>query len=457
MRPSSSHTDPRALLRHLYDVAVARAQPAQVLAAHLPPPPLPGVGRTVVIGAGKASGAMAQALEAAWPADHPLSGIVLTRHGHVPPRPASLPATPRIQVREAGHPVPDEAGLQGTRDLLACLEGLGEHDLVIALISGGGSALLTWPPPGGTLQDEQALHRQLLRCGAPIGEMNVVRRHLSAIKGGRLAALCGPARLVTLAISDVPGDHLADIASGPTVPDPSTCADALAVIARHGIALPAPLMAALQAGELETLKPGDPVFARHSATLIATPRDALEAAAQAAREAGWRAHVLSDRIEGEAAEVGRRHAALALRSAGAAGMAEGVQAGVDATFLAQHFEPPCVLLSGGETTVTLGEQPAGAGGGGRCTAFLLAAAIALQGHARVWMLAADTDGIDGHSDAAGAIVTPDTLLRAQMSGLAAQAMLDAHASGHFFDALQDSLRTGPTHTNVNDFRAVLIC
>jgi hydroxypyruvate reductase len=451
MPGSPAMNNPRAFLRHLYDVAVARAQPSHVLRAHLPQPPRPGTGRTVVIGAGKASGAMAQALEAAWPADHPLRGTVLTRYGHVPPRPLALAGTPqRIQILEAGHPVPDEAGLQGTQAMLSQLQGLTAGDLVIALISGGGSALLTAPAPGCTLQDEQALHRQLLRCGATIGEMNAVRRHLSAIKGGRLAARCGPARLVTLAISDVPGDRLEDIASGPTVPDPSTCADALAVIDRFGISLPAMLMAALRAGQaggLETLKPGDPVFAGHGATLIATPKDMLQAAAQAARQAGLRAHVLSDRIEGEARDVGHRHAVLALGRHSDAWPAD-LPGGL-------RIEPPCVLLSGGETTVTL-NTPALDATGGRCRELLLSAALALQGQANIWMLAADTDGIDGHGPAAGALIDPDTLQRAQALGLDAQAMLAAHDAGRFFEALHDEILTGPTHTNVNDFRAVLV-
>jgi glycerate 2-kinase len=438
---SPTPSDPRAFLRHLFDVAVARAQPALVLPAHLPEPPAPGRGRTVVIGAGKASGAMARALEAAWPADHSLSGTVLTRYGHVPPPVADGHRSPsRIQIIEAGHPVPDEAGLLGTQTLLSCLDGLSEHDLVIALISGGGSALLTLPWPGCTLADEQALHRQLLRCGASITEMNTVRRHISGIKGGRLAARCGPARLVTLAISDVPGDRLEDIASGPTVPDPSTCTDALAVIVRYRLDVPEHLLAALHEGEMETPKPGDAIFARHSATLIATPQDMLQAAADAAMQAGWRTHILSDRLEGEARDVGRMHAAMALHSR---------QHG-------QPFQPPCVLLSGGETSVTIDAAAYESGSGGRCTAFLLSAACALQGEAGVWMLAADTDGIDGHSQAAGALIAPDTLQRARQLGIDAETMLNTHASGAFFAALHDAVVTGPTHTNVNDFRVVLI-
>lgn len=424
-----------ALLRRLYEAAVQRAQPALVLQAHLPDPPK---GRTVVIGAGKASGAMARALDARWPADKPLTGVVITRYGHVPPHAASGPE--RIAVVEAAHPVPDGAGLLGTQHLMGALAGLTDDDLVIALISGGGSALLTAPIPGWTLQDEQNLHRQLLRCGAGITEMNTVRRHLSAIKGGRLARLCRPARLLTLAISDVPGDRLEDIASGPTVPDPTSCADTLRIVAQYGLTLPSPVMAQLKAGELESLKPGDEAFMRHSAHLIATPQDMLEAAARTAREAGWQAHILSDRMEGEARDVGKLHAALAMQ-------------------VARHQQPfqgPCVLLSGGETTVTLDEQAATHGSGGRCSELMLSAALALQGASGIWMLAADTDGIDGMSEAAGALIGPDTLQRAQAKGLDARAMLQSHDSGRFFAALGDQILTGPTFTNVNDFRAVLI-
>jgi hydroxypyruvate reductase len=432
---------PPALLRHLYDVAVARAHPAVVLPSHLPAPPQ---GRTVVIGAGKASGAMARAFDAAWPSDKPLSGTVITRYGHVPPMPAheggQAPRPARIDILEAAHPVPDEAGLVATQTLLASLQGLTADDLVVALMSGGGSALLTWPMPGWTLQDEQELHRQLLRCGAPIGEMNVVRRHLSAIKGGRLAGLCGPAPLLTLAISDVPGDRLEDIASGPTVPDPSTCLDALRVIERHGLVLPDHVTARLRSGGLETRKPGDAIFQSHRAHLIATPQDMLQAAAQAARDAGYEAHILSDRLEGEAADVGRAHAEWAMQ----------------ARRHQQPFRPPCVLLSGGETTVTLDVRAQRDGSGGRCTELLLSAALALRSQADVWMLAADTDGIDGHSEAAGALIGPHTLQRAQAMGLNPQAMLHAHDSGRFFAALGDQLLVGPTFTNVNDFRAVLI-
>lgn len=432
-------TAPPALLRHLYDVAVARTHPAQVLPAHLPAPPK---GRTVVIGAGKASSAMARALEAAWPTDRPLSGVVVTRYGHVPPQPAaSAGLSPaRIAILEAAHPVPDEAGLQATQAMVAALQGLTSDDLVIALMSGGGSALLTLLLPGWSLQGEQDLHRQLLRSGAAIGEMNTVRRHLSAIKGGRLARMCGPAPLLTLAISDVPGDRLEDIASGPTVGDPTTCAEALSVIERFRLDVSPALIAALRRGELETVKPGDPALTGHQARLIATPMDMLQAAAHAAREAGYAACILSDRIEGEAREVGKVQAALALQAAR----------------YGSPFRPPCVLLSGGETTVTLDERAQELGSGGRCTEFLLSAALALQGEPSVWMLAADTDGIDGHSEAAGAWIGPHTLGVAQAMGLDPRAMLEAHDSGRFFETLGERVLPGPTFTNVNDFRAVLI-
>lgn len=432
MMPASQ---PTALLRKLLDAAVERAQPGVVLPTYLPPPPK---GRTVVIGAGKASAAMARALQAHWPASAPLSGVVVTRYGHVPSA-IGQPAD-RITLREAAHPVPDAAGLLATQSLLAALQGLTADDLVIALMSGGGSALLAAPLSGWSLEGEQDLNRQLLRSGATISEMNTVRRHLSALKGGRLAQLCRPARLLTLAISDVPGDRLEDIASGPTVPDPSTCADALAVIERYRLSLPADLLARLHSGELETPKPGDASFAHDTAQLVATPQDMLHAAALCARQLGLAAHVLGDRLEGEAVSVGLAQAELALQ------VARGQHA---------QFKPPCVLLSGGETTVTLGSQSVPASGG-RNRELLLAAAIALQGQPQVWMLAADTDGIDGSADAAGAIVSPDTLQRARAAGLDAQALLAAHESGRFFQTLGDAVVLGPTFTNVNDFRAVLV-
>ena len=432
--------NPTAFLRHLYDVAVQRAQPLQGLKEHLPAPPK---GRTLVLGAGKAGGSMAQALEALWPADAPLSGLVVTRYDHIPPRPAGLTGlAQRIEVVEAAHPVPDAAGLQAAERMLALTQGLTADDLVICLISGGGSALLTLPADGLTLAEKQRINKELLASGAAIGEMNCVRKHLSRIKGGRLAAACAPARVVTLTISDVPGDDPSIIASGPTVPDASTCADALAILDRYRITVPPAVRAALEAGLLETPKPGDAVFAGHAVHLIATPQQSLEAAAQAARAAGWAAHILSDEIEGESREVGKVHAALARAVA---------QRGAP-------FARPCVLLSGGETTVTVRPRPEGApkGRGGRAGEFCMGLAQALQGQSGVWALAADTDGIDGVEDNAGAIVTPDTLARGRALGLRLDDHLDRNDAYGYFSALGDLVVTGATHTNVNDFRVLLI-
>ena len=435
------HRQPGEFLEHLYRVAVRRALPLHNTAAFLPAPPAPGSGgRTLVLGAGKAAGAMAQAVEALWPADAPLSGLVVTRYHHTPPRPAGL--AQRIEVVEAAHPVPDAAGLQAARRMLALTQGLTENDLVLCLVSGGGSALLTLPAEGLALEDKQRINQALLESGAAIDEMNCVRKHLSRIKGGRLAAACAPARVVTLTISDVPGDDPSVIASGPTVPDPTTCADALAVLDRYRIDIPAPVRAALQAGDLETPKPGDAVFAGHSVHMTATPRQSLLAAAEAACAAGVPAYILSDEIEGESREVGKVHAALA-RSVARHG---------------QPFARPCVILSGGETTVTVRPQPPGTlrGRGGRAGEFCLGLAQALQGQPGVWALAADTDGIDGVEDNAGARVAPDTLARAQAAGLRISTHLDRNDAYGFFSALQDLVVTGPTHTNVNDFRALLI-
>jgi len=433
-------TDPQTVLRQLFDVAVQRALPLLNTAAYLPTPPDPAKGRTLVLGAGKAGGAMAQAVEALWPADAPLSGLVVTRYGHTPPRPAGLPQ--RIEVVEASHPVPDAAGLQAAERILQLTQGLRADDLVLCLISGGGSALLTLPADGISLQDKQEINRQLLASGANIAEMNCVRKHLSRIKGGRLAAACAPARVVTLTISDVPGDDPSIIASGPTVADASTCADALAVLQRYAIALPPAALQALADGAWETPKPGSPVFASHALHMIATPQQSLEAVAQAARAMGLNAYVLSDEIEGESREVGKVHAALARAVAKGQGA----------------FQKPCVILSGGETTVTLKPRAEGAakGRGGRAGEFCLGLAQALQGQAGVWALAADTDGIDGVEDNAGAQVTPDTLQRAQALGLKLDDHLQRNDAYAFFQALDDLVVTGPTHTNVNDFRAILI-
>ncbi|MCK6423135.1 MAG: glycerate kinase [Aquabacterium sp.] len=411
--------------------------PAHILSPHLPPPP---AGRTIVIGAGKAAAAMAHAVEALWPPDAPLSGLVVTRYGHTPPRPRGL--AQRIEVVEAAHPVPDAAGLDAAQRILALTQGLTEDDLVLCLISGGGSSLLTLPCEGLALADKQRINRQLLESGAHIGEMNCVRKHLSRIKGGRLAAACGPAQVVTLTISDVPGDDPAVIASGPTVPDATTCADALAILDRYGIEVPAAVRARLESGELETPKPGDPRLARGETHLIATPQQSLEAAAEAARALGLRAYILSDEIEGESRDVGKVHAALARSTA----------------LGRSSFEAPCVILSGGETTVTVRPRAEGQpkGRGGRAGEFCMGLVQALGGQAKVWALAADTDGIDGVGENAGAIVTPDTLSRAQALGLSIGESLDRHDAHGFFGPLGDLVVTGPTYTNVNDFRAVLV-
>jgi len=429
--------DPRGFLEHLYRVAVRRAMPLHSMAAFLPAPPK---GRTIVIGAGKAGGSMAQALEALWPAHAPLEGLIVTRYHHVPPRPQGLAR--RIEVVEASHPVPDAAGLAAAQRILQLVHGLTPDDLVLCLISGGGSALLTLPAEGLTLEEKQQINRGLLNSGANIGEMNCVRKHLSRIKGGRLAAACAPARVVTLAISDVPGDDPSVIASGPTVPDATSCADAVAILQRYGIAVPGAIMSLLEQGALETPKPGDAIFEGHEVHLIATPQQSLEAAAQAAREAGLAAHILSDEMEGESREVGKVQAALA-RAVARRG---------------EPFARPCVILSGGETTVTVKPQPAGAarGKGGRAGEFCLGLAQALQGQPGVWALAADTDGIDGMEENAGAFVAPQTLDRARAQGMKVDAFLERNDAYGFFSALGDLVITGPTHTNVNDFRAILV-
>jgi hydroxypyruvate reductase len=434
--PDPAH-EPRAFLESLYRAAVTRALPLHTIGPFLPAPPC---GRTLVLGAGKAGGAMAQAVEALWPADAPLSGLVVTRYHHVPPRPAGLAA--RIEVVEAAHPVPDAAGLAAAGRMLALTQGLTADDLVLCLISGGGSALLTLPAEGLDLADKQAINRALLESGASISEMNCVRKHLSRIKGGRLAAACAPARVVTLTISDVPGDDPSVIASGPTVADATTCAEALAIVDRYRIAVPPAVRAALEAGRLETPKPGDPRLAGHEVHLIATPAQSLAAAAELARAAGLDAHVLSDEIEGESREVGKVHAALA-RAVARQGA---------------PFARPCVILSGGETTVTVRPRAPGAprGRGGRAGEFCLGLAQALDGQARVWALAADTDGIDGVEDNAGAFVAPDTLPRARAAGLRLADHLDRNDAYGFFEPLGDLVITGPTHTNVNDFRAMLV-
>ncbi|MEY5099780.1 MAG: hypothetical protein RJA36_2499 [Pseudomonadota bacterium] len=418
---------PQLLLRRMFDAAIASAQPALCVPPHLPTRAELGAGRLVVIGAGKASAAMARAVEQHW--DGPLSGLVVTRYGYAVP-------CERIEIVEAAHPVPDAAGQRAAQRLLQTVQGLGPEDIVLCLISGGGSALLPLPIDGLTLEHKQALNRALLASGATISEMNCVRRHLSAIKGGRLATACHPARVITLLLSDVPGDNPIDIASGPTVADPTTCADALAIVRRYGIELPAPVREVLESGRGESVKPGDARLARAETRMIATPQMALEAAAAVAREAGYAAHILGDALEGEASDVGKVLAGIALQVAGRA----------------QPFAAPCVLLSGGETTVTVRGQ----GRGGRNVECLLSAAITLGGHPRIHALMGDTDGVDGQEEIAGACVGPDTLARAWALGLRPLESL-ANNDGHgFFEAVGASVVTGPTLTNVNDFRTFLI-
>lgn len=417
--------NPRDLLRQMFDAAVEAAQPVHCIPRYLPEPPL---GRTVVIGAGKASAEMARVLEAHWPG--PLSGLVVTRYGYAAP-------CERIEILESAHPVPDAAGMTAAQRILASVQGLCADDLVICLISGGGSALMPLPAAGLRLEDKQAINQALLKCGASINEMNCVRRHLSAIKGGRLAAACAPARVVNLMISDVPGDDPVNIASGPTVGDPTTCADALAIVQRYAIALPEAARTLLNSGASESVKPGDPRLMNCETHLIATPQMALEAAAAVARAAGITPYILGDAIEGEARDVGKVMAGIALH-------------------VAAHDQPfarPCVLLSGGETTVTVG----GNGRGGRNVEFLLSLGIALDGCPGVHAMAGDTDGVDGMEEIAGAMLAPDSLARAWELGLRARDSL-ANNDGHgFFGALGDAVVTGPTRTNVNDFRAILIC
>ena len=437
MNAPNPAAQPRHLLEYLFRAAVMRALPLHSMAANLPRPP---VGRTVVIGAGKAGASMAQAVEALWPADAHLEGLVVTRYQHIPPRPEGL--AQRIEVVEAAHPVPDEAGQAAAERILAMVQGLSQNDLVLCLISGGGSSLLALPAEGLSLLQKQGINNALLASGANISEMNCVRKHLSRIKGGRLAAACAPARVVTLTISDVPGDDASIIASGPTVPDATSCADALAILQRYGIEVPDAIKGKLEQGALETPKPGDPLFSGHEVHLIATPRQSLQAAAIAARAAGLAAYILSDAMEGESREVGKVHGALARAVA----------------LTGEPFQKPCVILSGGETTVTLRKQPPGTakGRGGRAGEFCLGLALALQGQADVYALAADTDGIDGVEDNAGAYVAPDTLSRALAAGMKLDNYLDRNDAYGYFDRLGDLIVTGPTYTNVNDFRALLI-
>ena len=448
--------NPETLLRDMFAAAVAAAQPSKRIPLFLPEPPKKG--RTLVIGAGKASAAMGKAFEEHWPGE--LSGLIVTRYGYDVP-------CERIETVQAAHPVPDAAGEAAARRMLDLVQGLSEDDLVVCLVSGGGSALLSAPGPGLTLEDKQAVNKALLRCGATIHEMNCLRKHLStihfkqavnkallrcgatihemnclrkhlsAVKGGRLAAAAAPARVVNLLISDVPGDDPAVIASGPTVPDPTTFDDARAIVAKYGIDLPAPVQALLDAGEDETPKPDDPVFDRVETHLIALPQASLEAAAEVARAAGITPLILGDALEGEARDLGVEHAELARKTLAGNGPAT----------------PPCVLLSGGETTVTI----RGDGGrGGRNTEYLLGMAVALDGASGIHAIACDTDGVDGSEDNAGAVIGPDSLSRAAGAGMDAKALLDANDAYGFFQGVGDLVECGPTLTNVNDFRAMLV-
>jgi glycerate 2-kinase len=415
------------LLRDMFDAAIASAQPARCIPHFMPKPDEIGSGRFIVIGAGKASAAMAQTVEQNWVG--PIEGLVVTRYGY------SVPCQ-SIEIVEASHPVPDAAGLMAAQRIFDLVSDLTPHDTVLCLISGGGSALLPMPWASITLEDKQAVNRALLKSGATIGEMNTVRRHLSGIKGGRLAAACYPARVISLLLSDVPGDNPIDIASGPTVADPTTCQDALDIIKRYGIDLPDSVMRVLESGQGESIKPKDPRLANTTFHIIATPMMALKAAAQVAQEMGINAHILSDMIEGEASDVGKVLAGIALN-------------------VANHkmpFETPCVLLSGGETTVTL----KGDGRGGRNVECLLSFAIATRSHPAIHALMGDTDGVDGVEEIAGATIGPNTLSQAFEQGLHPLVHLDNNDGHGFFQALGLSVVTGPTLTNVNDFRAILI-
>lgn len=414
----------RDFLRGLFDAAVAAADPAIVLPAHLPAPPR---GRTVILAAGKAAASMARAAEQNWPQKNKvdMTGLAVTRYGH------GLPCN-RIDVIEAGHPLPDAAGQGAAGRFLEQAHALTEDDLLLCLISGGASALLVEPAEGLSLDDKQKITRALLRSGAPIDEMNCVRKHLSAIKGGRLAAAAWPAPVVTLAISDVPLDDPAVIGSGPTIGDPTSCADALAIARKRGIALPDGAVAALEDGRWESVKPDAAALTSARYTLIARPEDAQGAAAAAAQANGVPPTLLGADLEGEARDLAFEHGRLALEAA------------------------PGVLISGGETTVTVGDTTSPGGRGGRNCEYLLALAIALDGAPDIHAIACDTDGIDGTEDAAGAFISPDTLARAKDAGLDAGAMLRNHDSYTFFERLGDLIVTGPTRTNVNDFRAILI-
>lgn len=411
-------------LRALFNAALEAAEPKRILTRHLPARPS---GRTIVLGAGKASAAMAAAVEAHW--DGPLEGLIITRYGHSCP-------TRHLRIVEAAHPVPDEAGRKATAELMALAQSAGPDDLVLCLISGGGSSLLSAAPTGITFEEKQSINKALLKSGAPIAEINCVRKHLSDIKGGKLAALAAPAKVVTLLISDVPGDDPATIASGPTVADLSTRQDALAVLKRYDVTVSNTILQHLENAACETPKAEDQIFANGETRMIATPQISLEAAAARAMEMGLTAHILSDRIEGEARDTAKALGAIALQ-------------------VAQHGQPfskPCVLLSGGETTVTV----RGSGRGGRNVEFLLALAHVLEGAPGIYALSCDTDGVDGLEEIAGAVIGPQTLKNARDRGMNARAMLDNNDGHSLFEALEAQVITGPTLTNVNDFRAILI-
>ncbi len=421
---ASGTSDPHSFLTRLFNAAIDSARPEHIVTQHLPDPPK---GKIVVVGAGKASAAMAQVVERHY--GTPLSGCVVTPYGHAV-------SCQYIKVLEAAHPVPDKAGQQAAQHILNSIQGLSQDDLVIVLLSGGGSALLPLPAPGLVLADKQAISTALLRSGASISEINTVRRHLSAIKGGRLAASCHPARVLNLMISDVPGDHPADIASGPTVGDPTTSADALAILGQYHIAVPETVRRVLNHPDNETVKPDDACLNRVTTHIIASSQHALTAAADVAQSAGISPLILGDSIEGEAREAGKIMAGIAKQ-------------------VGRHGQPvtaPCVLLSGGETTVTV----RGHGRGGRNVEFLLAMAVALRGEPNIYALAGDTDGIDGQEAIAGAYIDPGTLQRAGQAGLSARTHLDNNDAHTFFEGLDQHIVTGPTRTNVNDFRAILI-
>lgn len=415
---------PKDLLREMFDAAVTRALPSVCVPRYLPERPK---GRTIVVGAGKAAAAMARAVEDHW--DGPLEGLVVTRYGH------NVPCE-RIEVVEASHPVPDAAGMGAAARILEKVRGLGPDDLVLALISGGASALLALPAPGITLEEKQAVNRSLLLSGATISEMNCVRKHLSAIKGGRLAAAAAPARMVTLTISDVPGDDPSVIGSGPTVADPTTHADALGILRKYRIVVPESVTRRLLGRDDETPKPGAACFANTELRMIVTPQESLEAAAKVAVANGYMPMILGNALEGEARDVALVHAGIAKQ----------------VYDFGQPGPAPLVLLSGGETTVTV----RGKGRGGRNAEFLLALAVALEGHPGIHAIAGDTDGVDGTEDNAGAILSPDTLARAASLELNAKARLADNDGYGFFEALGDLVVTGPSLTNVNDFRALLI-